>query len=592
LSPIDKCDSREPSPVAKEGVIMLSVIIEVVGNLADKLGIIIMLVFFLSRIGVFKKLILKKVISPYERILLALIFGGIGILGTYSGIPIMGSLANSRIIAVMIAGLLGGPVVGIGAGLIAGIHRWAINIGGLTAVACGVSTVIQGAIGGYLHRRVGNKKINMWYPLTAVIVAEMLEMLVILLIASPLSSAIEVVKIIFIPMTAINSIGMAVSIFFINNIYGEQEKTAAMNAQMALNIANKTLPFFRKGLNNLSAMKATKIIHEMTGIDGVSITDTKRVLSFFGNINTNLNTDRPIEDSTVLDAITAGKSNIVNMTGPDGRYQTIIAVPLKERSVIIGSLVLFKNGKDSIGWVEEELALGLAQLFCTQLELSKLEEQSRLLAKAELQALQAQINPHFLFNALNTIVSYCRISPETARKLLIDLGDILRNNLSHYGENIDIYTEIKNIKSYLNIEKARFGSRLNVRFEIQKGINCHIPPLLLQPLVENSIKHGLAPKEEGGTVVIGVTGIDRGIYIYVHDDGVGFDASSLITQEENTSSYKKIGLQNIDKRLKSMYGNDYGLKIESQKESGTRISMIIPDYSEGYGQMAAEGITG
>ena len=230
----------------------------------------------------------------------------------------------------------------------------------------------------------------------------------------------------------------------------------------------------------------------MTGIDGVSITDTKKVLSFYGSINTTLVTDRPIENPAVLDVIITGENNIVSTTGPDGREQTIIAVPLKERNIIVGSLVLFKAGRGSIGWVEEELALGLAQLFSTQLELSKIEEQSRLLAKAELKALQAQINPHFLFNALNTIVSYCRSSPGTARKLLIDLGDILRNNLGHYGENIDLYTEIKNIKSYLNIEKARFGSRLNVKFQIQEGINCHIPPLLLQPLVENSIKHGLA----------------------------------------------------------------------------------------------------
>ncbi|HOO12782.1 MAG TPA: histidine kinase, partial [Bacillota bacterium] len=240
----------------------------------------------------------------------------------------------------------------------------------------------------------------------------------------------------------------------------------------------------------------------------------------------------------------------------------------------------------------QELALGLAQLFSTQLELSKIEEQSRLLAKAELKALQAQINPHFLFNALNTIVSYCRISPGTARKLLIDLGDILRSSLGHYGENIDLYTEIKNIKSYLNIEKARFGSRLNVKFRIQEDLNCKIPPLLLQPLVENSIKHGLAPKEEGGTVVIGVSSGEGGIHIYVEDDGVGFETGSLLAQEEEGGAYKKIGLRNIDKRLKNMYGSDYGLKIESQKGKGTRISMFIPDYSADYGQVAAEEVIG
>lgn len=552
----------------------MAVIVEVVGNLANKLGIIIMLVFFLSRIKVFKKLILKKVISPGERMLLAFIFGGIGILGTYSGIPIMGSIANSRVIAVMIAGILGGPVVGIGAGLIAGIHRWAVNIGGFTALACGISTVVQGGIGGYLHRRVGNKTINYRAPLTAVIVAEMLEMLMILLLAHPLNRAVEVVKIIIIPMTLINSVGMVVSILFINNIFGEQEKIAAMNAQLALNIANKTLPFLRTGLNTLSATKATKIIHGMTGIDGVSITDTGGVLASYGGIGV------PEDNSGMFDAVDGGKNNIVSTVGPDGKAQTIITVPLWEGNVIVGSLILFKAGRDSIGWVEEELALGLAQLFSTQLELSKIEEQSRLLAKAELQALQAQINPHFLFNALNTIVSYCRISPGTARQLLIDLGDILRNNLGHYGENIDLHREIKNIKSYLNIEKARFGDRLNVQFEIQEGINCNIPPLLLQPLVENSIKHGLAPKEEGGTVIIGVKGSERGIYIYVQDDGVGFETDGFDIQEENVSIHKKIGLNNIDRRLKNMYGDGYGLRIKSREGEGTHISMVLPCLSE------------
>lgn len=560
---------------------MATVIVEIVGNLANKLGIIIVLVFFLSRIRVFKKLILKKVISPGERMLLALIFGSIGILGTYSGIPIMGSIANSRIIAVMIAGILGGPVVGIGAGLIAGVHRWAVNIGGFTAVSCGISTVIQGGIGGYLYRRVGDKTINYRRPLIAVVIAEMLEMLMILVLARPLNLAVEVVKIIFIPMTLINSIGMVVSILIINNIFGEQEKTAAMNAQLALNIANKTLPFLRKGLNNLSATKATRIIHDMTSIDGVSITDTNKVLSFCGSINTSLSIDRPIDNPEVLDAITEGENKTASTVGPDGRAQTIIAVPLKERNVIVGSLVLFKEGRGSIGWVEEELAFGLAQLFSTQLELSKIEEQSRLLAKAELWALQAQINPHFLFNALNTIVSYCRVSPRTARRLLIDLGDILRNSLGHYGENIDLYTEIKNIKSYLNIEKARFGSRLNVKFKIQEGLNCHIPPLLLQPLVENSIKHGLAPKEQGGTVIIGVAGDEEGIRIYVKDDGVGFSVEDVLVTEGDSSSNKRIGLRNIDKRLKNMYGDSHGLKIESRRGKGTCVSMFIPDVSEG-----------
>lgn len=560
------------------------IIIEVIHNLANKLGILIILVFFLSRLGIFKKLILKNHISNLERLILMFIFGGMGILGTYYGIPIMGSIANSRIIAVMMGGILGGPAVGFGAGLIAGLHRWLIDLGGFTALACGLSTVIQGIIGGYIHHRSGHNRINIWYPLTATVFAEVLEMILILLIASPFSKALTLVKIIFLPMTTINSIGMIVSVLIVNNIYSEQEKIAAVNAQRALDIANKTLPYLRKGLNSVSAGEAAKIIHSTTNIDGVSITDTKNVLSYSGNLSTELQAGEPIKDLAILNILKTGNYSIITRRGLDGNYRSEILVPLKERNRIIGSLILFKSGKDSIGWVDAELALGLAQLFSTQLELSKIEEQARLLAKAELKALQAQINPHFLFNALNTIVSYCRISPETARRLLRDLADLFRSNLSNWGENINLSTEIENIKSYLNIERARFGDRLNVEFDIEKGIDCRIPPLLLQPLVENAVKHGLMPKEKGGTVTIGARRYPSGIYIYVKDDGVGFDVRDISVNDGDEGDMgNRIGLKNIDRRLKNLYGEKSGLAIQSQPGKGTTVSMVIPYHLENGG---------
>jgi len=557
-------------------------IIDVIYSLANKLGILIILVFFLSRIGIFKKLILKKHISNYERLLLMLIFGGLGILGTYYGIPVMGSIANSRIIAVMVAGILGGPAVGVGAGLIAGFHRWVTDIGGLTAFSCGISTVIQGMIGGYIHTRTRDKMINIWDPMVAVVLAEVLEMFLILVFASPFSKAVELVKIILFPMLTINSVGMVVSILIINNIYSEQEKVAAMNAQLALNIANKTLPYLRKGLNSISAMRTAKIIHQMVNLDGVCITDTKTVLSFSGSIGTNMQTDKCIDDPDIIEVIKTGERAIVTRQNGNRNYRTAILVPLKERNSIIGSLILFKRGKNSIGYVDVELARGLAQLFSTQLELSKIEEQSRLLSKAELKALQAQINPHFLFNALNTIISYCRVSPEIARKLLIDLSDLFRNNLSHWGENVDLSVEIENIKSYLNIEKARFGDRLNVNFDIEDKINCHIPPLLLQPLVENAIKHGLLPKEEGGIVTIGARKCSEGTHIYVKDNGVGFSSERLFLVQNGN---KKIGLKNIDERLKNLYGPGNGLRIESKPGKGTTASMVIPGHSGNRGMI-------
>src|SRR5690606_31491430 len=180
----------------------------------------------------------------------------------------------------------------------------------------------------------------------------------------------------------------------------------------------------------------------------------------------------PVKTSLTKKVIESGEFVIANRKEEIGcehagcKLKSAIIVPLKEDDRVIGTLKLYKDEENSMTPIEQELALGLGVIFSTQIELGKIDYQAELLAKAELKALQAQINPHFLFNALNTIISLIRTQPEDARKLLLHLGNYFRNNLQEFDSEVDFYKEIDNVKSYLEIEKARFKDKLNIIYDI------------------------------------------------------------------------------------------------------------------------------
>lgn len=252
-----------------------------------------------------------------------------------------------------------------------------------------------------------------------------------------------------------------------------------------------------------------------------------------------------------------------------------VIVPLRENEKVIGSLKLYKTGVNNITPVDIELAEGLASLFSTQIELSRIEEQAKLLNISELKALQAQINPHFLFNSLNTIVSLIRTSPDKARDLLVKLGTYFRSNLYHTDE-IFLSDEIENIKNYLEIEKARFGDKLNVVINVPVNVNCMIPPFTLQPLVENALKHGLLPRVEGGDIEISGEIKGGDVLLSVRDNGIGIEKDKLLTLLDESVCSKSIGIKNVNKRLICKYGSSYGLRVESRSGTGTVVSLTIP----------------
>ncbi|MDF2840615.1 MAG: sensor histidine kinase, partial [Clostridia bacterium] len=245
---------------------------------------------------------------------------------------------------------------------------------------------------------------------------------------------------------------------------------------------------------------------------------------------------------------------------------------------VIGTLKLYYAKENGVSFTNQKLALGLSQLISTQLEISKLGKLKELAAKAEIKALQAQINPHFLFNALNTIISFLRTNPDEARELIVNLSTYLRYNIEETSTLVDISKELQQVKAYVEIEKARFGDKLNVTYDIDENIQIKIPSLIIQPLVENSIKHGILKGSGSGNVRIEIKRKNcNDVDIAIEDDGIGISQTVIDSIKSGAVRENKIGLYNVDSRLKYIYGA--GLIIE-RLPVGTKISFVLHDINK------------
>jgi two-component system LytT family sensor kinase len=204
----------------------------------------------------------------------------------------------------------------------------------------------------------------------------------------------------------------------------------------------------------------------------------------------------------------------------------------------------------------------------------KLEEQSRLLAEARLAALTSQINPHFLFNTLNSVSSLIRTNPNQARVMVVKLSKVLRRLLRKHENFSPLRDELNFIEDYLSIEVIRFGDKLRFETDVAADtLDMLVPSMVLQPLVENSIKHGLSSKVEGGTIRIRTHRTETRLHLLVEDDGVGIPEEKLGTLLEHGG----IGVSNVNERLKVLFGTEYRMWIESQPGNGTRVQMELPE---------------
>ncbi len=242
-------------------------------------------------------------------------------------------------------------------------------------------------------------------------------------------------------------------------------------------------------------------------------------------------------------------------------------------------------------WVEVAIYATSVMVVGTELKIfngvriqMKLEEQHLLLLQARMEALQNQINPHFLFNTLNSVSSLVRFDPDTARDLIIKLARILRRLLNSSDSFVPLREEVEFIDNYLDIEVVRFGrDKLRVIKELEpESLEMLVPAMLLQPLVENSIKHGLASKIEGGSIYLRSRRGAKAIIIEVEDDGVGMGAAQLV-EKPNGLGGTGIGMANVAERLKVLYGDTARMTIDSQDGKGTLVRLRLPILEDGSG---------
>ena len=203
-----------------------------------------------------------------------------------------------------------------------------------------------------------------------------------------------------------------------------------------------------------------------------------------------------------------------------------------------------------------------------------LEQHQQLLLKARMDALSSQINPHFLFNTLNTVSSLIRYDPDLARVVVIKLSNILRRLLRKHETFVPLHEELAFVDDYLDIEVARFGrDNLQIFKHVdQNTLEAFVPSMLLQPIVENSIKHGISAKLDGGQITIRTSSVEGRLMIEVEDNGLG------ISQERMAQVFVNgIGISNVHERLRVLYGNDFKMDIASREGSGTRIRIEVPE---------------
>ena len=256
-----------------------------------------------------------------------------------------------------------------------------------------------------------------------------------------------------------------------------------------------------------------------------------------------------------------------------------IIVPLKMGSSIQGTLKFYYPKPSRISETQISVAEGFGQLLSTQIAALQLEEQKKLATSMELKALQSQINPHFLFNIINTMASLVRTDPNKARVMLREFAVFYRQTLENSSDLISLSREVEQTVRYLSLEQARFGEdRLAVEVDIGEEVRAmQVPAFMVQPLVENAVKHAM-PAE--GKLTISISGTLDGddVYLHVNDDGIGMKEDALKNiMAPKSETGLGIAVKNINDRLRGYYGEKAYMDIQSELGKGTSVTLFLPD---------------
>lgn len=550
------------------------------------IGLLVLVANLLSKFRVVQDMIVQEKRNWQSQVLLSLIFGGIIILSTYTGINIGSYTLNTRVIGAMSAGLLGGPLIGLYASLIGAVYVYYFSAPQAFAAAAAFSTVLFGLLGGGFcpYFQKGKWKYKDLFLLTCF--AEVCNTISILRDTTQIQVIPKMFMEFSLPMMLLNSAGMLIFISSFNNVFIRQDVESSRQLQLASGISEKIMPLLYEGLHRGENIhELASVILKETDWSGVMITNRTEILEWQqkdGETQPDNLTRIPVVGR---EAMENGKlSAKYNVPRSSSWYEwmkeySMIAAPfvIKERSV--GCMIVWMKKKWVLQKSEQELLQHLVTIGSFQIAVAELEHQEKMRQRAELKALQFQVNPHFLFNALNTISCVCREEPEKARELLVVLANYFRYNLNNESYMVPMEEEMEHVRDYLEIEKARFEEKLVVNWDVPEQMEIPIPILILQPIVENAVRHGIG-KDGKRTVGIWAKEESREFIVRISDRGKGFSQEVLDKLERGENIGKSVGLSNVHKRMKSIYGEENGLKITSSEE-GSCVELHFSRIEEG-----------
>lgn len=571
---------------------------DLLSQMLSRMTLIITIAFLFTRLPIFRQIIYRD-LGIRSKLVMIILFGLFGVIGNYTAIVVNpnahitynlwnpdlqmdNAIADTRNIGIIIGGLVGGPIVGLGTALIAGGHR--LIMGGFISEASFITSLVGGGLAGLLGRKLRAFGLIRPFPMFLIgLFILIIQVLLIPVFAAQHGTALHLIGYTGIPIIVINSIGIWICAMIFYSVIQAEERTRANQTATALSIAEQTLSLFRQGLNESSATKAAKIIQQLTNVDDVAITRGIRQLAHTSGTNneSELQYREQVIDTGEMKVVKSYKNALYTQNVSNVAF---IVLPLRVKDKTIGTLTFYFHNPFLVTSVEREMAEGLSNLFSSQLELGEVERYNQLLQDAEVKALHAQIHPHFLFNALNTIVALCRMDPMLARKLLLHLSTFLRNNLTGLTDRlVRIEKELENVHAYFALEKARFPNKFELRIEMDPNLNdALIPPFILQPLVENAITHGeLKDLGGSGKVLIDISQqADSKLQLTVTDNGIGVSPERLVHLGQRVVHSTKDGsgsaLFNIKERLTALYSQDATFIMESKQGQGTNVTITLP----------------
>ena len=516
---------------------------------------------------------------PRGKVRLYLVFSFIGILGNFLGIPVVGgeAIVNARAVGSTLAGLLGGPLLGLLVGITAGVHR--ISMGGAAAVAGAIATTLEGVLAGMVHLSLKRRPeilITRRVAFVTTFVGEIVHMGIVLLLMRPYPQALAAVKIIGPPMILLNPIGAALFMTVLLERQRDQDQVAAASSASALKVAERALGLMARGFGRDVAGDMAAIVKQETGVGAVGVTDTEHVLAWVG-----IGDDHHVPGTPIVSPFTRqsiASNRVVFADGLEQPYDcrlsrtcplhSVLIVPLAVDGVVLATVQLFEPRTRRFLNMNKSLGEGIGALLSSQLLSARYQEQKNLLVVSELKLLQAQVNPHFLFNALNTIIAVTRTDPPRARELLVHLSHFFRKNLKRGGGVSTLQEELEHVGSYLEIEKARFPDRLVVETDVDPTLlSLRLPTFTLQPLIENAIKHGLSTTLEKGTARIRAYRRGDLAVIDIEDD------AGTWTEPVGQGG---LGMKIVDRRIKDLLGQSYGVTVSCVPNELTRVTVQVP----------------